>query len=141
MPIKCRKCGGDHFTSSCGKEKKKIIKIKDNVKPIKSLDKKNKPHRSFKKTRNSFFNNRDNREKTVKIRLSNLPRDLTLQNLNKILIGWGKIGNVKIKNTRVERELCKYSIIDFYDKDAAEYFVKAIDRTSMGFLMLSAKLI
>ena len=22
MPVKCRKCGGDHFTSKCGKDKK-----------------------------------------------------------------------------------------------------------------------
>ena len=159
MPIKCRKCGGDHFTSKCGKEKKMCIEIKDNVKPIKSFEKKKcieikdnvKPIKSFekkkqhkpfnKKGNNSFFNRRDPREQTVKIKLFNLPQDLTLQNLNKILIGWGKIGNVKIKNCRIERENCKYSIIDFYDKDAAEYFVKAIDRTLMGPLMLSATLI
>tara|TARA_B100000767_G_C19777157_1_gene543317 strand:+ start:6883 stop:7335 length:453 start_codon:yes stop_codon:yes gene_type:complete len=150
MPIKCRKCGGDHFTSKCGKEKKMCIEIKDNVKPIKSFEKK-KQHKPFEKKKqhkpfnkrdnNSFFNRRDPREKTVKIKLFNLPQDLTLQNLNKILIGWGKIGNVKIKNCRIERENCKYSIIDFYDKDAAEYFVKAIDRTLMGPLMLSATLI
>jgi hypothetical protein len=134
MPVKCRKCGGDHFTSKCGKDQqKKCIEIKKEKPPIKEVKK-----RRSRQIKNPFYNNRKNLN-ISKVKLSNIPRDITLQNLNKNLLGWGKIGNVKIRKNY--REKYSYAIIEFYDKDAANYFIKAMDRTPMGFMMLNVNLI
>ena len=142
MPIKCRKCGGDHFTSKCGKDKPVIekkepvcVKVSD-VKPSKKRNFVRKPRKTISKNKKS-----EGYIRTFKVKLTNIPDDLTLQNLNKMMIGWGKVGNIKIRNDNYKGEKNYYSIIEFYDKDAAEYFIKAVDRTPLGFLLLSATLI
>lgn len=140
MPIKCRKCGGDHFTSKCGKDKPVVEKKEKDKTDEQTNVKINKKRHIVRKSSFKSRNN-DNYIKTFKVKLTNIPEDLTLQNLNKMMIGWGKVGNIKIRNDNYKGEKTYYAIVEFYDKDAAEYFTQAIDRTPLGFLLLSATLI
>ena len=170
MPVKCRKCNGDHFTSNCGKEKvSKISKENNNDKKSddrkpdykKSDDRKSNHNKSNhnKSNHNKSNHNKSNHnksnynksnnnkkrspfrkyidssysEKTFKVKLNNLPYDLTLQNLNKMMIGWGRIGDIKLRQNRSS----SYALIDFFDRFARDYFIEALDGTPMGFMILN----
>ena len=92
MGIKCRKCGGDHLTIKCGKQKKTFVKDK----------------RSY-----------------VCVRITNLPLDLTIKELSNLMVEWGDIGKINFNKHKTEQS----AFINFYIKDEAEYFVKALDGT------------
>lgn len=135
MPIKCRNCGGDHFTSKCGKQEKQgSVEKKVEEKSVGNVTKHypKKISKSRNKIRKPMM---DNREKVYKIKISNIPLDLTLKNLNKMMVGWGKIGNIKLGNYREDKT--KYAIIDFYEEEASKYFIEAIDTTPIGHNMVS----
>ena len=124
MPVKCRKCGGDHFTSKCGKEKKpEVSKNNDSNHndsnhndsnrndsnhndSKKTFDVKNKKRSRFRKPFDSSSN-----VKTFKVKINNLPHDLTLHNLNKMMVGWGRIGDIRLRQDRTT----SYALIDFFD--------------------------
>ena len=164
MPVKCRKCGGDHFTSKCGKEKKPEVSKKNdsnhtdsnhtdsnhtdsnrnnsnrnnsnhsnsnrnnsnhNYDSKKNFDMKNKKRSRFRKQFDSNI-------KTFKVKINNLPRDLTLQNLNKMMLGWGRIGDIRLRQDRSS----SYALINFFDMEARDYFIDAINGTPVGFMML-----
>ena len=171
MPVKCRKCGGDHFTSKCGKEKKPEVSKKNdsnhtdsnhtdsnhtdsnhtdsnsnrnnsnhtdsnrnnsnrnnsnhNYDSKKNYDMKNKKRSRFRKQFDSNI-------KTFKVKINNLPRDLTLQNLNKMMLGWGRIGDIRLRQDRSS----SYALINFFDMEARDYFIDAINGTPVGFMML-----
>ena len=134
MPIKCRKCGGDHFTSKCGKTTEKPKIEKNNPKPIFEKNKlqnkrRNRVKRDFKKKYNNFS---DPRERVYKVKINNIPKDLTLQNLNKMMLGWGKIGNINLRKYSDN----PYALVDFYDVKARDYFIEAINGTPLGHMML-----
>lgn len=139
MPIKCRNCGGDHFTSKCGKqekqnsvEKKVVVEEKEKTVVNNTKHYPKKISKSRNKIRKPMMYNR---EKVYKIKISNIPLDLTLKNLNKMMVGWGKIGNIKLGNNREDKT--KYAIIDFYDEEASKYFIEALDTTPIGHNMIS----
>ena len=139
MPVKCRKCGGDHFTSKCGKDKKPennlVEKKLTPEKNISESNSQNKKHFNVKNKRRSKFRkpiDSSVNEKTFKIKINNLPADLTLQNLNKMMLGWGRIGDIKLRRD----DKTSYALIDFFDKEARDYFIEAINGTPMGFMIL-----
>ena len=141
MPVKCRKCGGAHFTSKCGKDKKleKTLTNENTVKPDKenmlNFDSKNKKHFNVKNKRRTKFRkpiDSSVNERTFKIKINNLPTDLTLQNLNKMMLGWGRIGDIKLRKDNKS----SYALIDFFDEEARDYFIEAINGTPMGFMIL-----
>lgn len=149
MPIKCRKCNGDHFTSKCGandtknnvfdkKTNESENIVKEFIKEINPDDiEKEYLQESIKhdKRRNKIRKPRmGGYEKVFKVKIDNIPSDLSLKNLNKMMLGWGKIGNVKLANDR--RDNIKYAVIDFYEKDAMNYFIEAIDNTPIGHNMI-----
>jgi hypothetical protein len=111
--IKCRKCGGPHVTLKCGKEKQEVPKPKvEERKPY--IDKR----------------------KIVTVRISNLPDDITVNELTELLSEWGKFGRINISAYE-----SKSAFIDFYYQDEAEYFVKAIDRTPFDNLIINAEIV
>jgi len=170
MPVKCRKCGGDHFTSKCGKEKKPEVSKKNdsnhtdsnhtdsnhtdsnrndsnrndsnrnnynrndsnrndsnrNDDSKKNFDMKNKKRSRFRKQFDSNI-------KTFKVKIDNLPRDLTLQNLNKMMLGWGRIGDIRLRQNRSS----SYALINFFDMEARNYFIDAINGTPVGYMILN----
>ena len=59
-------------------------------------------------------------------------------NLNKMMFNWGKIGRIDIRyDKKMESNNAN---IQFYEKEQAEYFVKAIDKTPVGYMLISASL-
>ena len=138
------------WTSSRLKEKKKELGIEDDEscadksvdsevnkfvkKVVKKEFEKPRNDKKFSKDRNKR-NYDKNAEKYV-IKVSNLPRDITVQELNELISPWGEIGNINIKT--YSEVICSY--IDFYKKDQAEYFIKAIDSTPFDSMIINAQL-
>ena len=126
--IICRKCGGPHFTIKCGKEPVKEIIKEVIMEPVKEFIQPN-----FDKKRN---NNRDKyfTKITYRVKLSELPKDMTEEELMELTSEWGHI--VKIKVINYDENSVSY--IDFGFEDEAKYFIEAIDKTPFELLLLSA---
>jgi RNA recognition motif-containing protein len=107
--IVCKKCGGAHLTIKCGKE----------IKPIEIVKKVN-----------------FNKNKTVTVKLSNLPDDITQYELEYLMKDWGSISRVNLSSYEN-----KTGFIDFYTKSEADYFIEAIDRTAFDHLIIRAEYI
>ena len=119
--IKCRKCGGPHVTIKCGKnETPQIVEVKNN-----------NVKRPFE--REVKFDKR----KIVTVRITNLPNDITVEELSDLMYEWGKIGRVNINNYNETTS----GFIDFYFKDEAEYFVKALDRTPFERMIIGVEIL
>ena len=103
----CKKCKGNHLTIKCNKNQKK--QIKKNVTKNKNI--------------NLFC-----------IKISNLPDDVTIKELNDLIRPWGKIGNINFG-----KSVNKTAYIDFYEKDEAEYFKKALDKTPFDNLIINVE--
>ena len=104
--IQCKKCGGPHITLKCGKVSKQI-------EPTVYFDK----------------------HKYVTVRISNLPDDITVNELENLMKPWGHISRVNISNYEN-----KSGFVDFYIKSEAEYFIQAIDRTPFDNVIIRAEL-
>ena len=128
--IVCKKCGGPHVTIRCGKESKPIeVKVDE---PNNNY-KKNDRFRTFDKSFNKL--NGDKR-KIMTVRLSHLPDDITFEELERLMKPWGHIGRINLNNFEN-----KSGFIDFNFKDEADYFIKAIDRTTFGHNIIRAEYI
>ena len=126
--IKCRKCGGPHVTLKCGKEKQDLNVI---------LEKKFDPPTPVQDKRVHQKTHFIDKRKIVVVRLNNLPLDISVNELNELMNEWGKIGRINLNHATEY----KMAFIDFYYKDEAEYFVKAIDRTPFDNLIISAEIL
>lgn len=122
--IKCRKCGGPHVTLKCGKEKQDLTII---------LDEKFKPRRDDVKHN---YSEKIDKRKIVTVRISNLPNDITVPELNELVNEWGRIGHINLNN--YDNTTC---YIDFYFKSEAEYFMKAINKTPFDNLILTVDIL
>ena len=76
-----------------------------------------------------------NRTKFV-IKISNLPSDITVGELARLIGPWGEIGNINIKN--YYEAYCSY--IDFYNKNEADYFIRALDSTPFDNMIIKVEL-
>jgi len=111
--IICKKCNGPHLTIKCGKEPKpKEVEIKKE--PRVYLDKR----------------------KCVTVRISNLPTDIYVEELENLMNEWGYIARVNLNNYEN-----KTGFVDFYYKKEAEYFIEAVDRTPFENMILHVDLI
>lgn len=118
--ITCKKCGGPHLTLKCGKESVPVKTIQ--IKP---------PTIQYEK-RSMYVD-----KKTITtVRLSNLPDDIRLDELEELMHEWGYIARINLNNGP-----SKSGFIEFYNKADAEYFIKAVDRTPFDSHLLSAEII
>jgi hypothetical protein len=115
--IICRKCGGPHFTIKCGKEKKEIIIEKPPIDFSKNKQKYEK--RPYFKT-------------TYRVKLAELPKDMTEEELMLLTCDWGHIVRIKLLNY----EESSVAYIDFGYEEEADYFVQALDKTSFDQIIL-----
>lgn len=81
------------------------------------------------------------RNKNTKVRISNLPRDITVKELNDLLSDWGNIGRINIRNICNRDTKITIAFIDFYNNDEADYFVKAIDKTPFDHCILDVEIL
>lgn len=115
--INCRKCGGPHFTIKCDKDKKTEIKhnnIKYNDIKDENKDKKNK-----------YI--------TYRVKISELPSDLTEKEMMEQLYEWGDIVRLKVLN----HSDISIVFIDFKFEAQADYFVKALNKTDYDHHIIS----
>ena len=123
--IQCRKCGGDHLTIKCGKENKTVINQLDNNKDI---TKWHAPKKTYNNTNKQTYHT------IYRIKISELPNDITFDEMTDLMNEWGHI--VKIKLVPYGDTITAY--IDFGYKEEAEYFVSAIDKTPFDYRIVSA---
>jgi RNA recognition motif-containing protein len=129
--IKCRKCGGPHVTLKCGKDKQDLTIILDNQFPQVKQENKPKYEKHDRNDRNEFLDKR----KIVTVKISNLPDDITVEELNELISEWGKIGRINVSNYEH-----KSAFIDFYYKEEAHYFIKALDKTPFDHLIIDVEM-
>lgn len=156
----CRKCGGEHLTIKCGKEvKPSVIENKlAEVKPEESKEReytKNKDNntgkkefvkKEFVKTEFKKFKNKHNegsdeeqeerkpreRRPLHKVKMSNLPKDMTDDELLELLYEWGHVIRLRVLNYQDNST----AYIEFKSEEEADYLVKALDRTPFEYIML-----
>lgn len=141
----CRKCSGPHLTIKCGKDKKEPEKTQE---PVIYQGRKTYTElkESYNKNNNIISHNefverdkKSNRQfrSTYRVKLSNLPIDMTEEEMMELTCNWGNI--VKIKVLSYEESSTAY--IDFGYNDEANYFIEAIDKTPFDNLILTAILV
>jgi hypothetical protein len=142
--IICRKCGGPHFTIKCGKEVKQVIEqitepvtepITEQVtEPRKRFDT-NRKQENYTNT-NTRYNKHEKyySKVTYRVKLSELPKDMTEEELMELTSDWGHI--VKLKVINYDENSVAY--IDFGFEDESKYFIEAIHKTPFESLLLSA---
>ena len=159
----CRKCQGPHLTIKCGKESVSVIENKiseidkpltdkyskdtnkDYKKEFKSDDtqsyyKKDKEgnEKSFKSKFNDKSDSKDfkhERRPLHKVKMSNLPVDMTEEELNELLYEWGHVVRMRLLNY----ETNSTAYIEFKDKEAADYIVEALNKTPFEHIMLDVE--
>ena len=147
--IVCRKCGGAHFTIKCGKEK--IEEKKDIIVTEKKernhdfekkernhdFEKKDRNHDFEKKERNHDFEKRDRKQyfkTTYRVKISDLPIDMSEEEMMELTSEWGHIVRVKVLNYKES----SVAYVDFGYEAEANYFVTAIDKTPFELILISA---
>ncbi len=133
--IKCRKCGGPHVTLKCGKDKQDLTVILENKFPPKEQILNNHVHNHVHNNHVHNHGHAIDKRKIVTVRISNLPDDITVPELNELVSHWGKVGRINISTYEN-----KSGFIDFYYMDEAEYFVKALDKTPFDHLILDVEI-
>lgn len=111
MQLKCRKCGENHLTIKCGK-------IDDN-----------KSNKIFEKPKREYNNT------SYKVKINNLPVDVTFNELSNILKDWGHINRINVKNFNES----SYAIIEFQFEDEQRYFIEAVHSTPYGHQIISVE--
>lgn len=122
MKLTCRKCGGAHLSINCNKDKSLEV------------DKDTEKKELFEEKINPDISINDNAhltkiKKTYRIKILDLPNDITNMELMELLYEWGEITNIKINN------YSNYAVvyIDFVNKHDADYFIKALDDTKFEY--------
>jgi len=102
--LKCRNCNGNHLTIKCNNKKKELhINNTNNI--------------------NSF--NTNPYIKYYKVRISELPNDITEKELYELLQEWGNVIKIIIKH--YEKTASAY--VTFKNENEVEYLIKAINST------------
>ena len=160
----CRKCGGSHLTIKCGKEVSQVIKpvsepisysviepVIENInKPVSEpipevrkrfdVNRKQEHYKDNIKQEHYKDNTKYNKHEkyysktTYRVKLSELPKDMTEEELMELTSDWGHI--VKLKVINYDENSVAY--IDFGFEDETKYFIEAIHKTPFESLLLSA---
>ena len=139
----CRKCGGPHFTIKCGKDVPKVAEpvaepvtepvtgpITEPVQEVrKRFDSNRKQEQYIDRKYEKYYS-----KVTYRVKLSELPKDMTEEELMELTTDWGHI--VKLKVINYDENSVAY--IDFGFEDESKYFIEAIHKTPFESLLLSA---
>ena len=146
--IVCRKCGGEHLTIKCGKNKETKIdennreenkeenKI-DNKEDTKIYDKDDSKIEKKKETKIDKLEENEirihNPRISYRVKMSELPNDITEDEMMELCNNWGYITKLKVINY----EETSVAYIDFNKEECADYFVEALHRTPFEHLILN----
>ena len=133
-----------HNTSSDEKKPSKVVKKVSRKSNYKEGSKRgSKKHTSKFGSKNSYkhgskkTSNRRRKGPKFVVRISNLPDNITVDELNYLVSEWGDIGNINVKKyTNYEGSITN-CYIDFYNKEEADYFVKALDNTPFDCMIIN----
>jgi hypothetical protein len=117
--IICRKCGGPHFTIKCGKET--INNIID-LEPEEKQDYRTKKSNISRPPRITY-----------RVKISDLPLDMTQEEIMDLTKDWGNVIRAKV----IVYDDNAVAYIDFSHKDQAKYFEEAINNTPFEHRVLS----
>ena len=141
--IVCRKCGGDHLTIKCGKtkdekpvEEKPVEKQEDKIEnnnQEKLEDNKEKLEETKEKLENNKEIRRYDPKVSYRVKISELPNDVTEDEMMELCNNWGYITKLKVINY----EDTSVAYIDFNKEECADYFVEALHRTPFEHLILN----
>lgn len=144
--IKCRKCNGPHLTIKCAKVNEQNTKTSISVTTKKAMNIKTETSyertdfKYQKKTEKSYEKTEFNYEKTAyipkkiyKIKISNLPIDITQYEILYLIKNWGHITNVNVKNYNNS----SIAVLEFKFEDEMEYFIDALDSTPFEYQIIS----
>ena len=102
-------------------------------------------HKDFKNENfnNKDFNNKDykhndhkqDRRPLHKVKMSNLPVDISEEELYELLYEWGHVVRMRLLNY----ESNSTAYIEFKDKEPADYIVEALDKTPFEHIMLDVE--
>lgn len=133
--ITCRKCGGPHFTIKCGKNKPETTVIVDNQQSQPVCETPPSYHiNKFEKQHENVRTNKYHSKITYRVKLSELPIDMTDEEMMELTCDWGHIVKLKVINYHDN----SVAYIDFGFEDESKYFIEAIDKTPFESLLLSA---
>lgn len=118
----CRKCGGPHFTIKCGREL--ITKV---IEPEPELESEKKEYKTSK------TNTIKIPRITHRVKISELPLDMTEEEIMDLTKDWGNIVRAKV----IIYADNAVAYIDFSDKEQAIYFEEAINNTPFDHRVLS----
>lgn len=140
----CRKCQGPHLTIKCGKESKSVIESKlieidkpivTNDRPEKKIYKRVEKEGSIKSFKSDNRDFRGERKPLYKVKMSNLPLDMTEAELNDLLYEWGHVVRMRLLNY----ESSSTAYIEFKEKEAADYIVQALHKTPFEHILLEVE--
>jgi RNA recognition motif-containing protein len=132
--IVCRKCGGPHLTIKCGKEKAPVPKLETPTENINTNTKRN--HNSdHNRDHNRDHNNQHRFKKTYRVKITELPADISEEELMELLFEWGNIVKVRVNNY----EDNSIAYVDFGHEEEADYFIKALDKTPFESIIISVQ--
>jgi hypothetical protein len=125
--LKCRKCGGQHLTIKCGKTNEDIsLNTSSSYRSDTSLNTSSSYSPSYRSdTSTNYRSDTSSSYKINKIKISNLPSDLTFNELNEMLHDWGHISKVYVKNYNDS----SLAILEFKFENEMEYFITALNNT------------
>jgi hypothetical protein len=149
--IVCRKCGGDHLTIKCGKNK-----VEETVLEQQQQQQQQQQHNSsvqkpyeniLSKPDESILEENNNQEKleynketrrhesriSYRVKVSELPNDITEDEMMELCNNWGYITKLRVINY----DDTSVSYIDFNKEECADYFVEALHRTPFDHLILN----
>jgi len=136
--IVCRKCGGEHLTIKCGKNKdEKPVEEQENNNQENNKQENNKQENNNQETKEKIEDNKETRRYeprvSYRVKMSELPNDITEDEMMELCNNWGYITKLKVINY----EDTSVSYIDFNKEECADYFVEALHRTPFEHLLLN----
>ena len=120
--IKCRKCGGNHLTIKCGKEKKLEIQTHDYSSDTKTNDFKLEIQTNM---HNFKSDTREYNGKRYKVKILNLPNNIEYNEISEFAKDWGHVLKINTKNF----DNSSIAVIEFKYEIEADYFINALDNT------------
>lgn len=125
--IVCRKCQGNHLTIKCGKEGPSIIE-KSTYTEARTTeighrsDKSSRPH--YDKSERPHYDKQH--KKFHKVKMSNLPTDVSEEELRNLLYEWGHV--IRLKVLQYEESSTAY--LEFAEEEEVDYLIKALHKTA-----------
>ena len=143
--IVCRKCGGNHLSIKCGKNKveETVLEDKQDNSLLTEGVLEEKQNNSLltegvlEEKQNNSSNNQELRRHepriSYRVKVSELPNDMTEDEMMELCNNWGYITKLRVINY----EDTSVSYIDFNKEECANYFVEALHRTPFEHLILN----